>query len=78
MSWSKLVSRRRSTLLSLHPSARLPWWLPYPSNGTETKSCLGRVFNSKLGRIATLLSKLIAISQPHLELKTRPRVCPVS
>ncbi len=47
-------------------------------NGREAKSCLGRVFRSKLGRIARLLSKCMACVQNLLELKTRPRVCPVS
>ena len=46
------------------------------SNGREPKSCLGRVFNSKLGCIATLLSKCMACMQTLIELKTRPRVCP--
>ncbi len=48
------------------------------SNGREHKSCLGRVFNSKLGRIATLLGKCIACMQTFLKLKTRNRVCPVT
>jgi hypothetical protein len=48
------------------------------SNGRDPKSCLGRVFNSKLGHIATLLSKCMASMQALLELKTRPRGCPVS
>ncbi len=49
------------------------------ANWREPKSCLGWVFNSKLGRIATLLSKCWArMLQPLLELKTRPRALPVS
>jgi hypothetical protein len=45
----------------------------------EPKSCLGRVFNSKLGCITALLSKCSArMPQPLLELKTRPRARPVS
>jgi hypothetical protein len=48
------------------------------SIGREPKSCLGRVFNSKLGRIATLGSKCMVSMQPLLKLKTRPRACPVS
>jgi hypothetical protein len=39
------------------------------ANGREPKSCLGRVFNFKLGLIHARLS---------LELKTRPRFRPVS
>ncbi len=38
------------------------------SNRREPKSCLGRVFNSKLGRIATLLCKCMARIQTFLEL----------
>jgi hypothetical protein len=58
------------------------WFCEYPpgttiSNGREPKSCLGQVFNSKLGRIATLPSKCMACMQPLLELKPRARVCPV-
>ncbi len=49
------------------------------TSGREPKSCLGRVFNSKLGCIAALLSKCLArMPQPLLELKTRPRARPVS
>ncbi len=48
------------------------------SNVREPKSCLGRVFNSKLGHIATLLSKCMACMQTLLDLKTLPRVRPVN
>jgi hypothetical protein len=48
------------------------------TNGKETRSCLGRVFNSKLGSIATLGSKCMVCTQPLLKLKTRPKACPVS
>jgi len=48
------------------------------TNGREPRSCLGRVFNSKLGRIATLSSKCMVCIQPLLKLKTRPRARPVS
>jgi hypothetical protein len=36
----------------------------------ESKSCLGRGFNSKLGRFASKQPKCIAYTQPILELKT--------
>jgi hypothetical protein len=44
------------------------------SNGREPKnSCLGQVFNSKLGHIATALcSKCMVCVQPLLKLKTWP------
>ncbi len=48
------------------------------SNGREPESCMGRVFNSKLGHIATLCSKCMECMQPLVKLKTWPRVCPVS
>ncbi len=48
------------------------------TNGREPRSCLGRVFNSKLGCIGTLGSKCTVSKQPLLKLKTRPRARPVS
>jgi hypothetical protein len=51
------------------------------TNRREPRSCLGRVFNSKLGCIATLGSKCMAACirmQPLLKLKTRPKARPVS
>jgi hypothetical protein len=46
--------------------------------GREPRSCFGWVFNFKLGHIALLHHKCTAHIQPLLELKTRPRFCPVS
>ncbi len=43
------------------------------TNRREPRSCLGRVFNSKLGCIATLGSKCMICMQPLLKLKTRPQ-----
>jgi hypothetical protein len=49
------------------------------TNGREPRSCLGRVFNSKLGCFATLGSKCMMVCmQPLLKLKTRPKAHPVS
>jgi hypothetical protein len=49
------------------------------TNGSEPRSCLGRVFNSKLGCIAAILgSKCIVCMQPLMKLKTRPKAHPVS
>jgi hypothetical protein len=48
------------------------------TNGRESRSCLVRVFNSKLGCIATLGSKCMVSMQPLLKLKTRPRAHHVS
>jgi hypothetical protein len=48
------------------------------TNGRELRSCLGVVFNSKLGHIANLCSKCRVCMQPLLKLKTWPRACPVS
>ncbi len=49
------------------------------TNGRERRSCLGRVFNSKLGCIATTDSKyMVCIRQPLLKLKTWPKAGPVS
>jgi len=49
------------------------------SNGREPRSCLGLVFNSKLGCFATLGSKYMMVcKQPLLKLKTQPKARPVS
>ena len=48
------------------------------TNGREPRSCLGRVFNSKLGCIDTPGSKCMVCMQPLLKLKTRPKARPVS
>jgi hypothetical protein len=48
------------------------------TNRREPRSCLGRVFNSKLGHSATLGSKCMVGMQPLLKLKTRPKARPVS
>ncbi len=56
----------------------LVWAGSVITNWRKPKSCLGRVFNSKLGRIATLGSKCMVCMQPLLKLKTRPRAHPVS
>jgi hypothetical protein len=48
------------------------------TNGREPRSCLGRVFNFKLGCIATPGSKCMVCIQPLLKLKTRPKARPVS
>jgi len=47
------------------------------TNGRKPRSCLGRVFNSKLGCIATLGSMCMVFLQPLLKLKIRPKACPV-
>jgi hypothetical protein len=48
------------------------------TNGREPRCCLGQVFNSKLGCIATLSSKCMVCMQLILKLKTRPKARPVS
>ncbi len=48
------------------------------TNRREPRSCLGRVFNSKLGCVATLGNKCMVCMQPLLKLKTRPKARPVS
>jgi hypothetical protein len=57
---------------------------PSPSAGSaitnrrEPRHCLGRLFNSKLGCIATPSSKCMVCMQPLLKLKTRPKAHPVN
>ncbi len=48
------------------------------SNGREPRSCLGQVFNIKLGSFASKQLNCMAHTKPLLELKTRPRFRPVS
>ncbi len=48
------------------------------SNGREPRSCLGRVFNIKLGSFVSKQLNWVAHTQPLLELKTRPRFRPDS
>jgi hypothetical protein len=47
-------------------------------NGGETKSCLGQVFNFKLGRFDVIHILNCVGGHPHLELKIRPSFCPAS
>ncbi len=48
------------------------------ANGSETKSCLGRVFNFKLGHFVMCTKAWPIQAGPSLELKTQPRFRPVS
>jgi len=46
------------------------------TNGRKPRSCLGRVFNSKLGYIVHRATSVC--TQPLLKLKTQPKARPVS
>jgi len=48
------------------------------ANGREPTTCLGRVFNYKLGCFESVHAFTYVDTHPHLELKTRPRFSPVS
>ncbi len=48
------------------------------ANGRETKSCLVRVFNFKLGCFVLCTIAWPIQARPSLEWKIRPRFCPVS
>ncbi len=48
------------------------------ANGSEPKSCLGRVFNFKLDCFVMYAIERHIQAHPSLELKTRPRFCPVN
>ncbi len=48
------------------------------TNGREPRSCLGRVFNFKLGCSVSEKCNCTACTRPLLELKIQPRFCPVS
>jgi hypothetical protein len=47
-------------------------------NGSEPKSCLGRVFNFKLDSFADMNELYGANAKPCLKLKLGPRFCPAS
>jgi hypothetical protein len=46
------------------------------ANGREPKSCLGQLFNFKLGSFAVWEDVRDANARPHLKLKTQPRFHP--
>ncbi len=46
--------------------------------GREPITCLGRVFNYKLGCFVDMYAFIYMDAHPHLELKTQPRFSPVS
>ncbi len=48
------------------------------TNGREPRSCLGRVFNCKLGSFTDDLKNVAACKWPVLKLKIQPRFLPVS
>jgi hypothetical protein len=48
------------------------------ANGREPKTCLGRVFNNKLGCFDDAHVPVYVDARPHLYLKTRPMFSPVS
>ncbi len=48
------------------------------ANGRELITCLGRVFNYKLGCFDNEHAYIYVDKHPHLELKNRPRFSPVS
>ena len=50
-------------------------WKP---NRREPKSCLGQAFNFKLGRFVLSATEWHSRANPHLELKTRPRLPPIN
>jgi hypothetical protein len=47
-------------------------------NGREPKSCLGQVFNFKLGCFCHEYNCVAQTNKPQLELKTRPLFCPLN
>ncbi len=54
------------------------WLAAMNTLGREPKNCLGRVFNFKLGCFVDKDVPKLVGEWPHLELKTRPRILPVS
>ncbi len=54
------------------------WCGKFMSNGREPESCLGWVFNFKLGCFNLQQRKCTACTRPYLKLKNQARFCPVS
>jgi thioredoxin reductase len=48
------------------------------TNGRDPRSCLGQVFNCKLGSFIDNTKNVATCNWPLLKLKTWPRFCPVS
>ncbi len=48
------------------------------TNGKEPRSCLGQVFNCKLGSFTDETKNVAACKWPLWKLQTRPRFCPLS
>ncbi len=48
------------------------------ATGREPKSCLGQIFNFKIGSIVISVNTWHGQASPHLDLKTRPRLSPIS
>ena len=71
MPWQCMCDHSMCMLQSIVPGST-------KADGREPKTGLGRVFNSKLGCIATLGSKCMVCMQPLLKMKTRPKARPVS
>jgi hypothetical protein len=47
-------------------------------NRREPKGCLGRVFNFKLDSFASYQHNHFVLTEPIVDMKTRPRVRPVN
>ncbi len=48
------------------------------ANGKEPETCLGQVFNFKLDCFNHVRVLIYADTHPHLQLKTRPSISPIS
>jgi hypothetical protein len=71
------VQQRKPHYLRLqHRTTRYPPWSE-KANGKETKSCLGPVFNFKLGCFVMCTIAWPIQARHSLELKTQLRYCPV-
>jgi hypothetical protein len=69
----KLTKDKHSNLLC--PKDTNCWVGSVTSNERELRSCLGQVFNFKLGSFVLKQGNCIAPTQSLLELKTQPRFC---
>ncbi len=82
--YSVMLSGILLNVITFHVLAPKPklYTINYPlsvkGNGREPKTCLGRVFNYKLGCFNNVLVFIHVDVRPRLLLKTLPRFSPVS
>ncbi len=62
----------------MRPTYNAILWVARKLMGENPKSCLGRVFNFKLGRLQNVYNSYPIQTRPRLDLKTQPKFRSVS